>query len=78
MNSTDADNAAYTALCNTFDQGFISALVSLYGQFPACKDEVLHVLRFNGFRTFEKALSVHPDEYEASILKLIYGVDEDD
>lgn len=62
----------------TFDQGFICGLVSLYAEFPCAKEAVFQTLRGNGFKTLDEAMSAKPDEYDARFLREIYGVDDDD
>lgn len=75
MNQTEESNAAWEM---AFDQGYICALVSFYGEFPAFREQVVRILSLNGFDTFEEVAAVGVDEYDMAVLREIYGVDDND
>lgn len=60
-----------------FDQGYICALVSFYGEFPAFREQVVRILSLNGFGTLEDVADVNTDEYDMDVLREIYGDDGD-
>lgn len=61
-----------------FDQGFVCALVALYDEFPALRQEVASALEANGIRRLEDATAMELDEYDEEKLREIFGADAND
>lgn len=61
-----------------FDQGFVCALIALYDEFPALRQEVASALEANGIRSLEDASAMELDEYDEEKLREIFGADAND
>lgn len=61
-----------------FDQGFVCALVALFDEFPALRQEVASALEANGIRSLEDASAMGLDEYDEEKLREIFGADAND